>query len=89
MGKTKGKEKEDEKREVYIPPGKRQQIIDDLRLFWHRLKMEYEKITNLLDTISDNVPRFFTKKWVEVHDQSGSAEDRYKPIKQIRLKHQC
>ena len=34
----------------------------------------------------DNVPRFITKKWVEVHDQSGSAEDRYKPSKQIRFK---
>ena len=51
--------------------------------------MEYKKITNLLDTGLDNVPRFITKKWVEVHDQSGSAEDRYKPSKQIRLKHQC
>ena len=44
------------------------------------------KVTNLLDTISDNVPRFITKKWVEVHDQSGSADDRYKPTKQIRFK---
>ena len=48
--------------------------------------MEYKKITNLLDTALDNVPRFITKKWVEVHDQSGSAEDRYKPSKQIRFK---
>ena len=48
--------------------------------------MEYQKITNLLDTKSDNVPRFITKKWIEVHDQSGSAEDRYKPSKQIRFK---
>ena len=31
------------------------------------------------------MPRFITKKWVEVHDQSGSAEDRYKPSKQIRF----
>ena len=30
--------------------------------------------------------RFITKKWVEVHDQSGSADDRYKPNKQIRFK---
>ena len=30
--------------------------------------------------------RFITKKWVEVHDQSGSADDRYKPSKQIRFK---
>ena len=26
------------------------------------------------------------KKWVEVHDQSGSTEDRDKPSKQIRFK---
>ena len=45
--------------------------------------MEYQRITNLLSTTSDNIPRFITKKWVEVHDQSGSAEDRYKPSKQI------
>ena len=34
----------------------------------------------------DEIPRFITKKWVEVHDQSGSADDRYKPNKQIRFK---
>ena len=48
--------------------------------------MEYQKITNLLGTMLDEVPRFITKKWVKVHDQSGSAEDRYKPSKQIRFK---
>ena len=46
--------------------------------------MEYEKITNLLDTTFDNVPIFITKKLIEVHDQSGSAKDRYKPSKQTR-----
>ena len=40
----------------------------------------------MLDTTLDEVPRFITKKWVEVHDQSGSADDRYKPSKQIRFK---
>ena len=40
--------------------------------------MEYQKITNLLGTTLDKVPRFIIKKWVEVHDQSGSADDRYK-----------
>ena len=43
--------------------------------------MEYQKITNLLDTTFDNVPRFITKTWIEVHDKPGNAEDRYKPIK--------
>ena len=33
LGKTKSKEKEDERLEIYIPPEKRQQIIDELRLF--------------------------------------------------------
>ena len=33
LGKTKSKQKEKEQQEIYIPPEKRQQIIDDLRLF--------------------------------------------------------
>ena len=33
LGKRKSQEKEDERQEIYIPPEKRQQIIDDLRLF--------------------------------------------------------
>ena len=33
LGKTKSKEKEEERQEFYISPEKRQQIIDDLRLF--------------------------------------------------------
>ena len=33
LGKTKSKEKEDKRQDIYIPPEKRQQIIDDLRLF--------------------------------------------------------
>ena len=41
--------------------------------------MEYRKITNLLRTTPNEMPRFITKKWVEVHDQSGDANDRYKP----------
>ena len=48
--------------------------------------MEYQKITNLLGTTPNEMPRFITKKWVEVHDQSGDANDRYKPNKPIRLK---
>ena len=34
IGKPKEKEKPKEIEEIYIPPEKRQQIIDDLRLFW-------------------------------------------------------
>ena len=48
------------------------------------MKMEYQKIINLLRTTSNNVPRFITKNQVEVHDQSSN--DRYNPSKQIRFK---
>ena len=33
LGKTQSKEKEDERQKIYILPEKRQQTIDDLRLF--------------------------------------------------------
>ena len=47
--------------------------------------MEFEKIINLLDTTSDdkNLPRFVTKKWIEVYDQS---EKNYNTNKEIRIK---
>ena len=48
--------------------------------------MEYQKITKLLDSTFDHVPRFITKNWIEVHDQTGGAEDRYNTRKQIRFK---
>ena len=47
--------------------------------------MEYQKITNLLGTTPNEMPRFITKKWVEVHDQSGDANDRYKPNKTNKI----
>ena len=43
--------------------------------------MEYQKIINLLGTTLDEMPRFITKKWVKVYDQSGNADDRYNPNK--------
>ena len=45
--------------------------------------MEYQKITNLLGNIPDKVRRLITKKWIEVHDQSGET---YTTNKQIRFK---
>ena len=48
--------------------------------------MEYQKITNLLGTTPNEMPRFITKKWVEVYDQSADANDWYKPNKPIRFK---
>ena len=34
--------------------------------------MEFQKITNFLDTNSDNkdLPKFGTKEWIEVYDES-------------------
>ena len=34
--------------------------------------MEFQKILNLLDTTFDNkdLPKFVTKKWIEVYDKS-------------------
>ena len=45
--------------------------------------MEYQKVKNVLDNIPDKVPRFITKKWIKVHDQSGET---YNTNKQIRFK---
>ena len=47
--------------------------------------MEFQKSVNFLDTTSDdnNLPRFVTKKWIEVYDES---EKHYNPNKQIRIK---
>ena len=47
--------------------------------------MEFQKIINLLDTTSDNkdLPRFATKKWIDVYDQS---EKNYNTNKEIRIK---
>ena len=43
--------------------------------------MEYQKIKNLLDSTPDKVPRFITKKWIEVHDQSGETNNTNKQIR--------
>ena len=88
LGKPKEKEKTKKIEETYIPPEKRQQIIDDLRLFSAQNLIPLYKndiSKNFLDTTSDdkNLPRFFTKKWIEVYDQSG---ENYNINKEIRIK---
>ena len=47
--------------------------------------MEFQKIVNFLDKIFDNkdLPKFVTKKWIEVYDQS---KKHYNPNKEIRIK---
>ena len=47
--------------------------------------MEFQKIVNLLDITSDNkdLPKYVSKKWIEVYDQS---KKNYNPNKEIRIK---
>ena len=45
--------------------------------------MEFQKITNLLGNIPDKVPRFITKKWINVYEQS---ERSYNSNNQTRFK---
>ena len=50
--------------------------------------MEFQKIINLLDITSDykDLPRYVTKKWIEVYDQSEKKITTL--IKKLDLKHQ-
>ena len=47
--------------------------------------MEFRKIINLLDITSDDkdLPRYVTKKWIKVYNQS---EKNYSVNKEIRIK---
>ena len=47
-----------------------------------KTKFEYYPLGNFFNEA-------FTKKWNEVYDQCGNADNSYKPSKQIRFKHQC
>ena len=56
------------------------------RKMWHDcIKIEIQKIANFLDTTSDDkdLPKFVTKEWFEVYDQSGR---NYSANKEIRIK---
>ena len=47
--------------------------------------MEFQRIINLLDITSDDkvLPRYVTKKWIELYDRS---EKNYNVNKEIRIK---
>ena len=49
------------------------------------IKMEFQKIAIFLDITPDdkNFPKFVTKKWIEVYDQSGRI---YNVNEEIRIK---
>ena len=42
------------------------------KFYFFYIGMEFQRIVNFLDTTSDDkdFPRFVTKKWIEVYDQS-------------------
>ena len=42
--------------------------------------MEFNKINNLLGPAHNKVPKFITKKWIEVQSQSGNTYNTSKPI---------
>ena len=54
-------------------------------MWYYCIKMEFQKMVNFLDTNSydKDLPRFVTKKWIEVYDQSGG---NYNVNKEIRIK---
>ena len=69
----------------------KQQELQEIRLQIKQLikllqQLKITKITKLLYNIPDKVPRFVNKIWIEVYDQSGNADDIYKPPRQIRFK---
>ena len=54
-------------------------------MWYYCIKMEFQRIMNFLNTTSDDkdMPRFVTKKWIEIYDQSG---ENYNVNKEIRIK---
>ena len=54
-------------------------------MWYDCIKLEFQKIANFLNTTSDDkdLPRFVTKKWIEIYDQS---EKNYIVNKEIRNK---
>ena len=49
----------------------------------YNIKMEYQKISNLLNEESNQPSKFKTKNWVEINDDARGV---YSPNKQIRFK---
>ena len=62
-------------------------ILDyfEYKFYFFFIKIELQKITNFLDITSDNkdLPKFVTKKWIEVYDQ---LQGNYDVNKEIRIK---
>ena len=48
--------------------------------------MEYQKMINLLDNVSNQLPKFRAKNWIEINDQSRG---NYNTDSNITCKTQC
>ena len=46
------------------------QKINKPNILYNNIKMEYQKIANLLESTSDNLSKFRTRNWVEINDES-------------------
>ena len=57
----------------------------EYKFYFFCIKTEFQKMKIFLDIASDNkdLPKFVTKKWIEVYDQS---QGNYKVNKEIRIK---
>ena len=60
-------------------------ILLRIKCVYYCIKMEFQKIVNFIDITSDdkNFPKFVTKNWIEVYDESGG---NYSPNKELRIK---
>ena len=60
-------------------------ILLKIKCVHYCIKIEFQITVNFLDITSDDkdFPKFVTKKWIEVCDQSGG---NYSPNKEIRIK---
>ena len=52
----------------------------------YNIKMEYQKISNLLNDESNKPSKFRTRNWVEINDE-GRVHTLL--INKLNLKHQC
>ena len=68
----------------YIPTERRQRIIDELRVlksYTNRVRMEYQKIVNLLNKANNQSPKIRTKNWVEVDNAAHLTNNTNSQIK--------
>ena len=57
-------------------------MIDEVRLIWYIIE-EYKKIINFFDNVTNQLPKFKTKNWVQINDD---VRGTYNPNSQIRFK---